>query len=138
VNQKHDASRIDAGERHNPFFQKSERRPSHRGQALRGDNAKRRKGAATMSKKDLKKAVYRLRELEAQAGEIAQKIDMLKDAIKAEMTAQNVTEMQVDVFRIRWASVQSCRFDSAAFKRAMPDLYGSFLRQTETRRFSVQ
>lgn len=87
-----------------------------------------------MSKKDLKKAVYRLRELEAQAGEI----DMLKDAIKAEMTTQNVTEMQVDVFRIRWASVQSCRFDSAAFKRAMPDLYGSFLRQTETRRFSVQ
>ena len=85
-----------------------------------------------------KKAVYRLRELEAQAGEIAQEIDMLKDAIKAEMTAQNVTEMQVDVFRIRWASVQSCRFDSAAFKRAMPDLYGSFLRQTETRRFSVQ
>lgn len=91
-----------------------------------------------MSKKDLKKAVYRLRELEAQAGEIAQEIDMLKDAIKAEMTAQNVTEMQVDVFRIRWASVQSCRFDSAAFKRAMPDLYGSFLRQAETRRFSVQ
>ena len=45
---------------------------------------------------------------EAQAGEIAQEIDMLKDAIKAEMTAQNVTEMQVDVFRIRWASVQSC------------------------------
>lgn len=69
-----------------------------------------------MSKKDLKKAVYRLRELEAQAGEIAQEIDMLKDAIKAEMTAQNVTEMQVDVFHIRWASVQSCRFDSAAFQ----------------------
>lgn len=69
-----------------------------------------------MSKKDLKKAVYRLRELEVQAGEIAQEIDMLKDAIKAEMTAQNVTEMQVDVFRIRWASVQSCRFDSAAFR----------------------
>ena len=70
-----------------------------------------------MSKKDLKKAVYRLRELEAQAGEIAQEIDMLKDAIKAEMTAQNVTEMQVDVFRIRWASVLCRTCTAASFGR---------------------
>lgn len=91
-----------------------------------------------MSVKELTRAVRRLRELETEAEQLAGEIDALKDRIKAEMTARDVDEMQIDVFRIRWASVQSCRFDSAAFKRAMPDLYGSFLRQTETRRFSVQ
>lgn len=90
-----------------------------------------------MSVKELTKAVRRLRELETEAEQLAGEIDALKDRIKAEMTARDVDEMQIDVFRVRWATVHSTRFDSAAFREAMPELYSRFTRQTETRRFTV-
>lgn len=53
------------------------------------------------------------------------------------MTARNTEEMTVDIFKIRWAHVTSSRFDSASFKKAMPELYGQFTKQTESRRFSI-
>ena len=90
-----------------------------------------------MSAKELTKAVRRLRELETEAEQLAGEIDALKDRIKAEMTARDVDEMQIDVFRVCWATVHSTRFDSAAFQEAMPELYSRFTRQTETRRFTV-
>ena len=49
----------------------------------------------------------------------------------------NTEEMTVDVYKIRWATITSSRFDSAAFKKAMPDLYGRFVKATTTRRFTV-
>ena len=45
--------------------------------------------------------------------------------------------MRVDVFKIRYATVKSSRFDTAAFKKTHGDLYAQYTRQTETRRFTV-
>ena len=45
--------------------------------------------------------------------------------------------MTVDIFKIRWTKVTSHRFDSTSFKKAMPELYGQFTKQTESRRFSI-
>lgn len=90
-----------------------------------------------MSTKELAKAVRRLRELEAEAAQLGGEIDALKEQIKAEMAARDVDEMQTGVFRVRWTAVQSTRFDSAAFRGAMPELYDRFTRKIETRRFTV-
>lgn len=90
-----------------------------------------------MSTKELTKAVRRLRELEAEAAQLGGEIDALKEQIKAEMTARDVDEMQAGVFRVRWPAVQRTRFDSAAFREAMPELYDRFARKIETRRFTV-
>ena len=46
-------------------------------------------------------------------------------------------KMTVDIFKIRWTKVTSHRFDSTSFKKAMPELYGQFTKQTESRRFSI-
>ena len=78
-----------------------------------------------------------MKELKAMAEEIAAEITTIEDAIKAEMTARETDEMMIDVYKIRWTRVKSNRFDSTAFKKAMPELAEKFTRTTETRRFSI-
>lgn len=90
-----------------------------------------------MSTKELTSKVRELKELKAMAEELAEAITAIEDEIKATMTAQGVEELTVDVFKIRWQTVTSSRFDSANFKKAMPALYQQFTKQTTGRRFTV-
>lgn len=90
-----------------------------------------------MSTNELTSKVRELKELKAMAEEIASEITTIEDAIKAEMTARETDEMMIDVYKIRWTRVKSNRFDSTAFKKAMPELAEKFTRTTETRRFSI-
>lgn len=90
-----------------------------------------------MSTNEITSKVRELKELQAMADELAAEINAIQDEIKAEMTRRNTEEMTVDVFKVRWATITSSRFDSAAFKKAQPDLYGQYLKATTTRRFTV-
>lgn len=90
-----------------------------------------------MSTNELTTKVRELKELKAMADELAAEITAIEDSIKEEMTARNTDEMQIDVYKIRWTKVLSNRFDSTAFKKAMPELHAQFTKQTESRRFSV-
>ena len=90
-----------------------------------------------MSKNEMANKVRELKELKAMADELAAEITAIEDSIKADMTAQGIEEMTVDVFTVRYKAVTSSRFDTTAFKRAMPDLAAQFTKQTESRRFSV-
>ena len=90
-----------------------------------------------MTNDEMLTKVRELKELKAMADELAAEITAIEDAIKAEMTAQGVDEMQVDVFRVRYKVVISSRFDSKAFKATHADLYSQYTRQTESRRFTV-
>lgn len=86
---------------------------------------------------DIAKKVKQLRKLEAEAAEILEQAETLKDEIKAEMRAQNVEEMKAGIFCVRYAKVASNRFDTAAFRADNEDLYRQYLKRTETRRFVV-
>lgn len=90
-----------------------------------------------MSTNELTSKIRELKELRAMAEEIAAEITTIEDAIKAEMTARETEEMMIDVYKIRWTRVKSNRFDSTAFRKAMPELAEKFTRATETRRFSI-
>lgn len=90
-----------------------------------------------MSANELGSKIKELRELRRFAEEIAAEIAIIEDDIKAEMTARNVDEMTVDVFKIRWAKVTSSRIDTTAFKKAMPELAKQFTKTIESRRFSI-
>ncbi len=90
-----------------------------------------------MSKTELTSKVKELKELKAMADELAAEIATIEDDIKAEMTAQGVEEITVDVYKVRYKTVKSSRFDSAAFKQTHAELYAQYTKQTETRRFSV-
>ena len=90
-----------------------------------------------MNEIELTKQVRELKELKTMLEELQGEISVIEDSIKAEMTAQNVDELQVDIFKIRWTPVKSNRFDSASFKKMYSDLYNQFTKVIETKRFSI-
>lgn len=90
-----------------------------------------------MNKQDLVAKVRELKELQQMAEELGAEITAIQDELKAELTNQNVTELQVDVFKVRYTPVKSNRFDTTAFKKIYADLYNQFVKVTETKRFSI-
>ncbi|MDE5649193.1 MAG: hypothetical protein K2I33_04745 [Oscillospiraceae bacterium] len=90
-----------------------------------------------MSTKDLTAKVRSLKELEALIAEAQAEAESIKDELKAEMINRNTEEMMVDVFKIRYKTVKSNRFDTTAFKNTHKELYNQYIKQTESRRFTV-
>lgn len=90
-----------------------------------------------MSTNELTSKVRELKELKSMAEELAAEITSIEDEIKAEMTARNTDEMIVDVYKVRWTTVKSNRFDTTAFKKTHGDLYEQYTKTTESRRFSI-
>lgn len=90
-----------------------------------------------MSNHELTAKVRELKKLKALADELAAEITAIEEEIKATMTEQGVEELTVDVFKIRWQTVTSNRFDSTAFKKAYPDLHKLFSKPTTGKRFTV-
>lgn len=90
-----------------------------------------------MSSTELTNKIRQIKENEMLMKELETENEALKDSIKAEMTLRNTDEMTVDVFKIRWTSVISNRFDSAAFKATHADLYRQYTKTTESKRFSI-
>ena len=64
-------------------------------------------------------------------------MDDLKRQITEEMTRRDVDTMDAGTHKVRYQTVTSSRFDSASFKKAMPELYGQFTKTTQSRRFSI-
>lgn len=90
-----------------------------------------------MSTNELTAKVRKLKELKTFAEEVASEITAIEDELKAEMTAQNVEEMTVDVFKLRYKAVTSNRFDSTAFKATHAELYAQYTKPTTYRKFTV-
>lgn len=90
-----------------------------------------------MNKVEMIKKVTELKELKVMAEELQAEITAIEDSIKAEMTEQNVNELQVGIFKVRWTPVTSNRFDSKAFQKKYADLYSQFVKVITTKRFSI-
>ncbi len=90
-----------------------------------------------MSANELTAKVRELKELQALIEEATAEVEAIKDELKAHMKAANTEEMTVDVFKLRYSTVTSSRFDSAAFKATHGELYRQYCRPSTTMRFSV-
>lgn len=90
-----------------------------------------------MSTIEIVSKIEALREWEALAAEAAAEVESLRDAIKAEMTARGVEELEAGEYIARYATVIFNRFDSTAFKKALPDVYKAYTKPVTSRRFSV-
>ena len=90
-----------------------------------------------MSTIEITSKIEALKELEALIDEAKAEAEALRDEIKAEMLNRNTEEMEAGQYIVRWTSVLSQRFDSTAFKKVMPDVYKSFIKQTAGHRFSI-
>lgn len=90
-----------------------------------------------MNRQELENQIKELKELKLMQEELQAEITAIEDKIKAEMTAQNVNELHAGIFKIRWVEVQSNRFDTTSFKKIYSGLYNQFLKQTNSKRFSI-
>ncbi len=88
-----------------------------------------------MSINELEAKARELRQLQALIDEAQAEAEALKDQIKAAMG--DAETVQAGEYKITWKSVKSSRIDTAALKKALPDVAQAFTRETTTRRFCV-
>ena len=74
-----------------------------------------------------------LRKLQRMQEELTAEITTLQDEIKAAMGDQE--QMVAGEYKITWKAVTSSRIDTAALKKALPDVAERFTKATTTRRF---
>ena len=90
-----------------------------------------------MSSIEIISKIEALKEWEQLAAEAAAEIESLKDAIKKEMDARGIEELEAGQYIARFTTVISNRLDTTAFKRDNSELYQQYLKQTTSRRFSI-
>ena len=88
-----------------------------------------------MSINEIKAKAAELKELKAMQEELAAEISAIEDEIKAAMGDQE--QIIAGGYKITWKAVTSSRFDSSAFKKAMPELAAQYTRTITTRRFTI-
>lgn len=90
-----------------------------------------------MSQNEIITTVEELQELRRMQEDLEAEIAALQDRIKAHMDASGVDQMTAGAFKVSWKEVKSSRVDTAALKKALPELAQQFTRTTTTRRFTV-
>lgn len=90
-----------------------------------------------MTINELEAKCRELRQLQRLIEEATAEADAIKDSIKAAFTAQGVDEARAGEYKVTWKAVTSSRLDTAALKKALPDVAQRFTTTTTTRRFCV-
>lgn len=88
-----------------------------------------------MTKKEIESKARELRELQALIDEAQTEAEAIKDAIKAAMG--DCECVQAGKYKITYKAVTTARIDTAALKKAMPDIAQAFTRESTVRRFCV-
>ena len=88
-----------------------------------------------MSTHELENKVRELRQLQALIEEAQAEAEAIRDALKAHIGDSE--ELRAGEYRITWKPVKATRIDTAALKKAMPEVATAFTRETVSRRFCV-
>ena len=88
-----------------------------------------------MSTQDIERKIKLLREMQRMAEEAQAEAEALKDEIKAYMGDSE--ELTAGEYKITWKRVESSRIDTAALKRALPELAAQFTKTATIRRFCI-
>lgn len=84
---------------------------------------------------NLENKAKELQELKRMREELDAEMAALEDEIKASMgDAEQIT---AGAFKITWKAVASSRLDTAALKKALPDVAAQFMKQTTAKRFTI-
>ena len=68
--------------------------------------------------------------------EAAAMVESLKDQLKAQMQAAGVDTLAGDEHKATYKAVTSCRVDTTALKKDLPELAARYTKTAETRRFT--
>ena len=89
-----------------------------------------------MSNPNMESKVKELMELRRMKEEIEAELTAAEDEIKAVMGSEET--LLAGAFKVDWKPVITCRIDTAALKKVMPEIAERFMKQTTTRRFCVR
>ena len=90
-----------------------------------------------MSTNEVMTMVEKLKEWEAIVEEATAEAESIKDAIKAEMTMQGVSELKAGRYTVRYTDVTSHRVDTAALKKSAPQIYDLYSKVSIYKKFTV-
>lgn len=90
-----------------------------------------------MTKIEMLKIAEEIQELAAFVEEVKAEIETKQDILKSQMTEKGVDVLDLDAYFVRWSPVISNRLDSTRMKKDLPDLYKSYLKAVESRRFTI-
>ncbi|MEH2939151.1 hypothetical protein [Lawsonibacter sp. JLR.KK007] len=88
-----------------------------------------------MSISEIESKIRELRQLQALVDEAESEMETIKDALKAHMGDSE--ELRAGEYKVTWKTVTASRLDTAALRKAIPDVAAAFTRTTTTRRFCV-
>ena len=90
-----------------------------------------------MSINEMDSKIKELRELRRMADELTAEMETIQDSIKAHMDAAGVDTISGTDWRVTYKAVTSSRIDTAALKKALPDVVERFSKTTTARRFCI-
>lgn len=90
-----------------------------------------------MSINELDSKVKELRELRRMQEELAAEVEAIQDSLKAHMDACGMDTLLGMDWRLTFKPVTTSRLDTAALRKAAPDLCERFTRTSTVRRFVV-
>ena len=90
-----------------------------------------------MANNELLNKIEALNEWEALMEEAKAEAEAIRDSLKQELLNRGTEELECGQYIIRYTSVLTQRLDTTAFKKALPDVYKSFIRQSASKRFSI-
>ena len=88
-----------------------------------------------MSINEIESKVRELRELRRMQEELAAEVEAIQDSLKAHMDGHGMDTLLGMDWKVTYKTVTSSRIDTAAIKKALPDVAEAFTRTTTTRRF---
>ena len=90
-----------------------------------------------MANNELLNKIEALNEWEALMEEAKAEAEAIRDELKQHMLNENTEELECGQYILRYQTIVTNRFDNSSFKKLMPDVYKSFIRQTTSKRFSI-
>ena len=89
-----------------------------------------------MSNPNLEPKIKELMELRRMKEELDTEIASIEDEIKHAMGNEEI--LIAGPFKVDWKTISSSRIDTAALKKALPEIAERFMKTTTTRRFCVR
>ena len=90
-----------------------------------------------MANNELIYRIEALNEWEQIIADAQAEAEAIRDELKQEMLKRDTEELECGQYIIRYQTITKNIFNSSAFKKALPDVYKSFIRQSTSKRFSI-
>lgn len=68
---------------------------------------------------------------------IEERMEQIKQSVINEMEEQQIDELKVDIFKVRYITVISNRFNTTEFKKTHEQLYAQYLKESRSKRFTI-